>query len=470
MGTTTRPSDAPLPLLGEAGGPRANSSRSGLLRPLASLLSVAVVIAVARLSLRDPILSRAAMIAGTCLVLWLSEVIPLYATTLVLWVGTVLLLGPLDAKAFSLSRVLGGAVSPVLVLFFGGFVLSVAGAKYGVDANIAAWMIKVSGGRRRTLLFTTMAVTSVLSMWMLNTAAAAMMLVTLRPLFAKDAGGRSFRTAMLIGLALGANFGGIGTPIGTGPNVIAVGAVASRYKLGFLHWMAFGVPIAAVMISLAYLMLVRIYRVSGSVDVAEVPHRPLSSKGWCVVAIFCATVTAWLLEPLHGIPAAVTALATASVLFGTRLLDAPDLRAIGWDTLLLIAGGLTLGQVFDDSGLAKALANATNWGGWHPTAVLFGLILACALVSAVSSNTAAAAVMIQIATSVSASPATAVLVALGASMGVPFVISTPPNAMVYGEGGLRPRDLMIPGVILMAVGCLALAMVGPSVLRWAGIP
>jgi solute carrier family 13 (sodium-dependent dicarboxylate transporter), member 2/3/5 len=469
MRTTIRATDGPVLPLCDVGLPQPTLWRNGHVRLFASLLSIAAVIALARLTLRDPMLSRAAMIAGTCLVLWLSELIPLYATTLILWVGTVLLLGPLDQRAFSLSRVLAGAVNPVLVLFFGGFVLSVAGAKHGVDAHIAAWMIRVSGGRRRALLFMTMAVTAVLSMWMLNTAAAAMMLATLRPLFAKETGDRSFRTAMLVGLALGANFGGIATPIGTGPNLIAIGAVAARHRLGFLDWMAFGVPVAAVMVALAYVILVRMYRVSGSVPVAGVAQRPLSSKGWCVVVVFCVTVAVWLTEPVHGVPAAVTALTTAAVLFGTRLLGAPDLRAIGWDTLLLIAGGLTLGQVFDDSGLAKALSGVANWGSLPPTVLLLGLVVACASVSAVSSNTAAAAIMIQVAAGVSPSPATAILVALGASMGVPFVISTPPNAMVYGEGGLKPRDLIVPGTVLMVVGCVALALLGPTALRWVGI-
>jgi solute carrier family 13 (sodium-dependent dicarboxylate transporter), member 2/3/5 len=434
-----------------------------------SLLSIAAIVTAAHLGLDDPLLSRAAIIAGICLVLWLSELIPLYATTLVLWVSIVLLLGPLDAKAYALPRVLSGAANPVMVLFFGGFVLSVAGAKYGVAAYIAGWMIKVSGGRRRVLLLTVMLVTAVLSMWMLNTAAAAMMLATLRPLFRDEKDG-SFRAAMLLALAFGANFGGIGTPIGTGPNLIAIGAIASRHEVTFLHWMTFAVPMAGLMLALAYILLVRLYRVSGSMCTIAVAHTPLSRHGWWVVAIFCATVAMWLLEPLHGIPSAITALAMAAVLFGTRLLGASDLRQIGWDTLLLIAGGLTLGQLFDDSGLARAMAGGVNWNALPPTVLLLGLIGGCAAISAVSSNTAASAILIQIAMGISPSPGVAVLVALGASMGVPFVISTPPNAMVYGEGGLRAHDLLIPGTLLMVIGCLLLAVAGPTILRWAGMP
>ena len=436
---------------------------------LLALLFATAIVASAQFGLSDPMLARATMLAGTCLVLWLFEVIPLYATTLVLWAGMVLLLSPLDPIAFSLPRVVSTATNPVMILFFGGFVLSVAGAKYGIDAYIAGWMIKASGRRKRVMLLTVMTVTAVLSMWMLNTAAAAMMLATLKPLFAREHGDRSFRAAMLLGLAFGANFGGIGTPIGTGPNLIAISAVASRHQITFLDWMIFGVPTAIVMLALAYLLLLRIYHVSGSMRGVAFPHPALSVRAWCVVAIFFATVTAWLCEPVHHVPSALIAIAMTAVLFSTRLLDASDLRQIRWDTLLLIAGGLTLGQLFDDSGLARAVSASVRWNALPTTVLLLGLIAACAVISAVSSNTAASAILIPIAMDIAPSATTAVLVALGASMGAPFVISTPPNALVYGHGGLRPRDFLIPGMILMVIGCLLLAVVGPPVLRWLGM-
>ena len=136
-------------------------------------------------------------------------------------------------------------------------------------------------------------------------------------------------------------------------------------------------------------------------------------------------------------PAAVTALLVAAALFGARLLDRSDLPKMEWDTLLLVAGGLTLGELFDDSGLARSMAAGGAVGVAPPDAAAGASSLACALLSAVASNTAAAAMLIQIGLGIVPSPSFAVLVALGASMGVPFVISTPPNAMAYGQGGLR---------------------------------
>ena len=105
-----------------------------------------------------------------------------------------------------------------------------------------------------------------------------------------------------------------------------------------------------------------------------------------------------------------------------------------------------------------------------PAVVILSFVAGCALLSAVASNTAAAAMLVQIALGVVPTPSFAVLVALAASMGVPFVISTPPNAIVYGQGGLRGKDLAVPGIVLMVAGCLLLAFTGPTVLRWVGVP
>lgn len=449
--------------------PPAQTERLGGLRGIVAICASIAVIISATVGISDARMSRAAMIAGVCLVLWLTEAIPLYATTLLLWVAMAASLGPVDPKHFSLSRTLANAVNPVNALFFGGFVLSAAATRYGIDRYIAGWMVRASGGSRRMLLLAIMAGTAVLSMWMSNIAAGAMMIATLRPLFTGTDENLRFRTALLLGVAFAADFGGIGTPIGTGPNLIAIGAVADQQRITFLDWMVLGVPLAAVMVGLAFVLLMGMYRVSGRLAATTIPQQRLTRRGWCVVAIFFACVTAWLTEPLHGVPAALVAVAAAAILFGSRLLGIIDLRNIEWETLLLVAGGLTLGHLFEDSGLARAMAGAVAWDALPTVVVVLLLVLVCATLSALASNTAAAAMLVQIGLGVLPGAGTAVLVALGASMGVPFVISTPPNAMAYGQGGLRPRDLFVPGMILMLAGCALLALTGPTVLRILGM-
>ena len=456
---------------------------SGIMSRVVTVAAVVAVAAAALLLVPDPLRARAAAVAGVCLVLWLTEAIPLYATTIVLWAGIALLLGPLDPKAFSLNQILTWAAQPVMALFFGGFALSVAGTKYGIDSAIAAWMLRVSGGRRAVLLLAVMLGTAVLSMWMSNIAAGAMMVATLRPLFATpgsgtgaatgatpDPGAAAFRKALLLGVAFAADFGGIATPIGSGPNLIAIGAVAETYRITFLHWTLFGVPLALGMVLLAYGLLLGLHRVRGAVQHVEIPHAPLTRRGWAVVAIFFAGTATWLSEPLHGIPSSVTALLIAAALFGSGLLGTADLSRMEWDTLLLIAGGLTLGELFDESTLAPWMAAAVPWHTIHPTLLVLSFVFVCALLAAVASNTAAAAMLVQIGLGIVPAPSFAVLVALGASMGVPFVISTPPNAIAYGQGGLSGRDLAVPGIVLMVIGCLLLAFTGPTVLRWVGVP
>lgn len=464
-----RPPEGPAALASARRTPR-------VLRPfrLSIALALAVVLSLASL-LPDARSSRAAAIVGACLVLWVTEAIPLYATTLVLWAAVALFLGPLDPKAFALTHVLASAANPVMALFFGGFSLSLAASKYGLDRRVAGWMVHVSRGRRRLLLAGVMGATAFLSMWMSNIAAAAMMFGTLAPLLA-HADDR-FRKALVLGVAFGADFGGMATPVGTGPNLIAIAAVAGSVRITFAQWMLVAAPITLLMLALSYLVLARLHRVGGTFDAPAATTTtttqapPLDRRrAWPVVVLFVIAIGMWLTEPLHGVPAAVVAMAVAALLFATRLLDTTDLARLEWDTLLLIAGGLTLGDLFQSSGLARLSAGMLTGSAPSDVLLLAMLLLGCAVFSAVASNTAAAATVVAVALSVIPHPWAAVLVALAASMGVPFVISTPPNSMAYRQGRLRPWDLLLPGTLLTVAGLTLLTLAGPWWLRLVGVP
>ena len=149
--------------------------------------------------------------------------------TLFLWAMTPLLLSGYGEQ-FQLTRVLGWSANPVLALFLGGFILSVAASRHGIDNLIARLAVRLSGGHRLGLVALVIAATALLSMWMSNIAAAAMMLAALHPLFVGTPKNNSFRRATLLGIAIGANFGGIATPIGTGPNAIAIAAVSTNVE------------------------------------------------------------------------------------------------------------------------------------------------------------------------------------------------------------------------------------------------
>jgi sodium-dependent dicarboxylate transporter 2/3/5 len=186
--------------------------------------------------------------------------------------------------------------------------------------------------------------------------------------------------------------------------------------------------------------------------------------------LFFLTVVAWLTEPLHRIPSAIVALITTAALFGSGLLKRDDLARIDWSTLLLIAGGIGLGNLLDQSGVIRVASGAMHWQQLPPVARLFTLCFASAFLSALMSNTAAVTMLIPLAAGIDPAPSTAILIAIAASLGIPFVISTPPNAMIYGEGGITFSDLAVPGLILMILGCILVSTTGPFVLNLMGIP
>ena len=186
--------------------------------------------------------------------------------------------------------------------------------------------------------------------------------------------------------------------------------------------------------------------------------------------ILAATVVLWLFEPLHKIPAAVIALASAATLFLSGMLKKKDVLRIDWSTLLLIAGGITLGRLMEQTGLVRELSASIPFSDLNITLSLFVMCFASALLSAVMSNTATVVLLIPLATAIIPNPSTAILVAISASFGITFVISTPPNAMAFGEGGIKFGDLFWPGLLLMIIGCLVVSLTGQTVLNFMGIP
>jgi sodium-dependent dicarboxylate transporter 2/3/5 len=422
----------------------------------------AVLAAVSLALIGDPLQARAVALAAFCLVLWLGEAVPGFVPSLLL-LGAIPLVLP--GATYRLSSVLGWMADPVLVLFFGGFSLGVAAQRYGIDATITSLAVRWSGGRRLRLLALVMAATASLSMWMSNTAAAAMMLAALRPMIGALDRTDGFRAAMLVAIAVSANLGGMATPIGSPPNAIAVATLEQIQPINLIGWMVFGLPCVVVLLVLGLVLLIARYRLRNAplplVGAGVVPIQ--GRRSWSVVVIFGSMVLGWLTEPLHGIPVPVVAALGATLLFGSGLLGLSDLGRIDWATLILIAGGLALGRMLQETGTIQSLATAIEWGGMSSSIRIALLVGVAAAMSAVMSNTATATMIIPLAYAIDPVPATPVLVALGCSLGMPFAISTPPNALVYGEG-LKVSDLLIPGLVFMVLGCLLVVLLGPVLL------
>ena len=445
------------------------------------ILSIVAITLTATLVFDSTVLRLTTIIAGICLVLWLSETVPPFVPSFLLWTLVPLLLGSID-KSFNLVNVLTWAVDPVLALFFGGFVLGVGSERYGLDKRLANAALKWSGKSFGKFLLLVILLTAFLSMWMSNIAAAALMLACLRPILLDLQIDNFLRRALLIGVALGADLGGIATPIGTGPNAIAISSMSSTgQSVSFLGWMIFALPLSVGMLLAGFLLiLLRVRRTKDEwtselgrlnqilfVDKKNEMQTPGEIGFLCVLG---GTILLWLTEPFHSVPAAVVSLGVTSFLFLSGMLQKEDLLRIDWSTLLLIAGGITLGRLLEQSAIVASIATNVPFSDLNPIFGLFLLCLASATLSALMSNTATVVMLIPLALALIPQPSTAILVAISASFGMPFVISTPPNAMVYGEGGVKFNDLFLPGIVLMVFGCLLISLTGRIVLNFIGIP
>lgn len=444
-----------------------------------TIIAVFLLSAFPLLFIESPIYARVTAVAAVCLYLWISEATPPFVPTLVLWALVPLVLGHFDPK-YSLANVLSWAVDPVMALFFGGFTLGIATQGFGLDKRMARFAFRKAGASFPLFLLLIIGITAFLSMWLSNIGAAALVLVCLRPVLKEFGDEHLMRRTLLIGVALGADLGGIATPIGTGPNAIAIAYLAPFAHVSFINWMAFALPLTVGMLLLGFGMLWwRTRPISASwTKRGENFRAALSEAGEgtdptgqaAFLAVLVTTAVLWLTEPVHGIPSAVVAIGAAAFIFLSGMLKKKDLAKLDWSTLLLIAGGITLGRLFEQSGLIKAVAANVPFGELDPRISLFVLCLASALLAALMSNTATAVLLIPLASALVPYPSTAILIAVSASFGIPFVVSTPPNAMAYGEGGVKFGDLFWPGIVLMVVGCLVVSLTGRAVLNVARIP
>lgn len=430
-------------------------------------LRIAIALLAPCLAAATPFGDRpTAALVALCLALWLTELVPPFVPTLLLLAGAPWVIRG-ETPAAALGLAIDWAADPVLVLFLGGLVLAAAARRHGLDVALAERVVAWSGGSVRRLAALALVGTAFLSMWMSNVASCALVMGALAPLLERLEKTPLERRALLVAIAMGANVGGIVTPIGSGPNGIAIAAVAPRLVVSFASWMAFAAPLAALLLAAAYLLVrPRIARTSTVAAGGEVAR--LESGARRVLAVAAAAVLLWLTEPLHGMPSAAVAIALAAALFVSGLLRAEDLSRVDGSTLLLVAGGVLVGKLVEEGGLVGPLV---TWLASEPSssfAVRLGLCALAAVLSALMSNTATAALLIPVALRIDPTPVSVLLVALATSLGCPFVVSTPPNALA-GRLGATAGDLARPGLLLLVGGVILLAVTGPTMLGLFGV-
>ena len=434
----------------------------------------------------------------TAAILWLSEAIPTWCTSVLIIV--VMLLTVSDSSLWMFAEdpsltdptatALGTQISyksimacfadPVIMLFMGGFVLAIGVEKVGLDVAMAKMMLKPFGKQPAFVLLGFILITALFSAFISNTATAAMMLAFMAPVLRsmKSDNGSKGKIALAMAIPLGANIGGIATPIGTPPNGVAVkylndpatieslqAAGLQSSEITFLDWIVAMTPITLIILAIGWvaLMLLFPFKKGETIEIKIEGHARKGYKTWVVGLTFLLTVILWFTGEWNGLNANVVALVPICCLCLTGLLSKKDLEHINWSVLWMVAGGFALGLGFNKSGLANDLVTSIPFNTWSPLVVLVSSGLICWLLSNFISNSATAALLIPIlcAVGVGMGPALVEMggvktllcaTAMAASLAMTLPISTPPNAIASSTGIIPQFDMAKAGLIIGIVG------------------
>jgi solute carrier family 13 (sodium-dependent dicarboxylate transporter), member 2/3/5 len=413
---------------------------------------------------------RVASIFVFAVFFWALEIIPLYATSLsIVLLLSFALTAPVDLLALGdATYFFRPFASPVIILFLGGLTLAAAAQKHGVDRFLLEKMLVRLGTHPSRLIVGFLCSSAFFSMWISNTAAAALMLALTAPVIEGLASTDPMRKGLALSIAFGANIGGIGTPIGTPPNAIAIGLLRDQgVEVNFLSWMVMAVPLAIILLMVAALVL----RLFFHSQVEEIPLKiersgPLAGRGIGVLVVAAITILLWLTQPLHHLPESLISLLAVGLLAAFGLISRDDFRRLPWDVLVLMWGGLALGEAMLRSALLQPLL---GFATLHPFVLILLFCLAAILLTAFISNTATANLLLPILLALlsGTSSLLMVAVALCCSFSMAFPISSPPNAMAYGTGLFGLGDMFKSGAVI-ALAALIIVLLGFwYVIPWA---
>jgi len=421
--------------------------------------------------------------------LWITEIVPTIVGSFL--VPVVVAIAGISTSAAALQPFF----DPVIALFFGGFIIAEALKKHDIDRRLAIGIVANATKRPAFLLLILMGVSAFLSMWMSNTASAAVMIpiaIAMVDQLKKQERNEDisgFKKALVLGIGYAASTGGIASVIGTPANPIAIAGLANiGIEISFLKWMAFGLPFVVIMLFIiwGYLLLVFKPKVSKeSLAETQIVFKKdlkkmgkLNKKQWLTIGIFVFTILLWLLaSPLKkatggafSLSSGIIALIAVVLIFATGILEPKDVKKVNWNALFLFGGGLCLGNALVSTGIGDWIAS--NMGiieGRHYIVIALIVGGISLLVTAVASNTASAAMLIPlvipIAVSLHLDPIMlAVIVAIGSSVDYALVFGTPPTMISYSTGFFSVKEIFRVGGILDIIGILLLSTV--SVFLW----
>jgi len=407
---------------------------------------------------------------------WVLEPIPIYATSVLIIVLELLIISdkglwftkvdsPELGTLISHKTIMGTFASPIIMLFLGGFFLAMAATKYRLDINLARVLLKPFGHNPKYVMLGLMIITAMFSMFMSNTATTAMMLSILTPVLALFSPSDLGKVAFALSVPVAANIGGIGTPIGTPPNAVALKYLVGENSISFGEWMVFGVPFVVLMLFIAWLLLTTMFPASTKEIKLNIKGRFLKTpKAITVYATFIITILLWLMGGIHGMNSYVVALIPVAVFSMFKIITKEDLKKISWDVLWLVSGGIALGVALDKSGLAKNAIDAIPFAGLHPLILIAGASLLCLAMANFMSHTATANLLLPLVAALGASMhgllpfggevVLILAVTFAASLGMSLPISTPPNALAYASGHVQTKQMAKVGVVLGIIGLL----------------
>ena len=436
----------------------------------------------------NPIQQRVIAIFVWAACMWIVEAVPAWTTSLLIIVIMLLTvsdsaIAPLisgydKSDLVSYKTIMYTFANPTVMLFMGGFILALVASKSGVDVSIARAMLKPFGSRPYVVLFGFMLVTAIFSMFVSNTATAAMMLTFLAPVLRQLPQSERGTTALALAIPIGANIGGLATPIGTPPNGIALQYINGELGLGvdFSEWMIVMTPLMLGILAISWVLLRFAYPFTAKkVSLMIVGGARNDWRTYVIYGTLAVTILLWMFEKVTGINSYVVALFPIGVFAITRIIKSSDLKDIDWACLWMVAGGFALGEGMSKTGLADNLVKAIPFDNWPVIAVLVGGGLICWLLSQFISNSAATALMVPIMVAVGKGiegplgeyggiGTLLVGVAMAASFAMSLPISTPPNAIAYSTGLIKTKQMFTTGiavgVISLVLGYVLIVMVG----------
>ena len=372
---------------------------------------------------------------------------------------------------------------PVIMLFIGGFILAIAATKTGLDAQLAKVLLKPFGKKSDNVLLGFLLITGLFSMFVSNTATAAMMLTFLTPVFKQLPPEGKGRIALAMSIPVAANLGGMGTPIGTPPNAIAIKYLNDpeglNLNLGFGEWMLFMVPLVAVLLFLSWMLLRWMFPFTQkTVELKIEGGMKKNTQTYIVIVTFIATVALWICEKWTGINSYTVALIPFVVFALTGIIDKHDLEEINWSVIWMVAGGFALGYGLNQSGLAALAIESVPFGDFSPVVILILSGIICYLLSNFISNSATAALLMPILALVctamgdkldpiGGTPTVLIGIAIAASSAMILPVSTPPNALAFSTDLVEQKDMarvgIIVGITSMVLGYALLFIMGRSI-------